>query len=149
MLTLVFSQLLPLLAGLAVHEWRPALASALLKPAARLSMLLNLSVVVLILATQYPLLLSIKPLGFAGMLALLAASLLVGWLLGGSSPAIRKSFSLTTSIRNAGVGIVIATGAFPGTLAAPALLAYALVSILGSLAVAVWWGRSAGAAREA
>jgi bile acid:Na+ symporter, BASS family len=50
---------------------------------------------------------------------------------------------LTTSLRNAGLGLVIATGSFAGTPAVLAVLAYGIVAILGSLIVALWWGRQA------
>jgi BASS family bile acid:Na+ symporter len=49
--------------------------------------------------------------------------------------------ALTTSLRNVGLGLVIVTGNFGGTPAVSAALAYGIVEVLGSLAVALWWGR--------
>ena len=49
--------------------------------------------------------------------------------------------SLTTAVRNNGVGMVIATGAFPGTPAVTAAMIYGLVGFLGSLLLALAWGR--------
>ena len=43
---------------------------------------------------------------------------------------------LTTSLRNVGVGLVIANGAFAGTPALTAVLAYGLLEVCGSLLVA-------------
>jgi BASS family bile acid:Na+ symporter len=80
--------------------------------------------------------------GFVGMLILLAASLLIGWLAGGSGSDNRKTMALTTALRNVGVGLVIVTGGnFAGTPAESAALAYGIVEVFGSLLVALCWGR--------
>jgi bile acid:Na+ symporter, BASS family len=75
------------------------------------------------------------------MLTLLIASLVSGWLAGGPDPGGRKAVALATSLRNVGVGLVIAAGSFAGTPAVSAALAYGIVEIIGSLALALWWGR--------
>jgi BASS family bile acid:Na+ symporter len=77
------------------------------------------------------------------MCALLIASLAAGWLLGGPGRENRKAMTLTTSLRNVGVGLVIATGSFPGTPALTATLAYGLIEIFGSLLLALWWDHAA------
>ena len=117
------------------------LAERLERPGKVLSKLLNLATVSLILIAQGHLLAEVRPRGFAGMLALLAASAAAGWLLGGPAPADRKTLSLTTSLRNVGVGLVIATGTFPGTPAVTAVLVYGLFEVLGSLLLALAWSR--------
>jgi BASS family bile acid:Na+ symporter len=141
--TLLVTQLIPLCVGLAVRHRRPSLATRLQNPANRLSAILNIAVVVLILATQFGTLASISMRAYAGMFALLAISLAAGWLLGGPGAESRKAVSLTTSLRNVGVGLVIATGSFPGTPAVTATLAYGLLEIGGSLLLAFWWGHAA------
>jgi bile acid:Na+ symporter, BASS family len=143
--TLLITQLLPLLAGLVVNHWRPQLAARLVDPLELVSKILNLSVAALILGTQFHMLLEIKLIGFIGMLTLLAASLIIGWLAGGPDVERRKTMALTTALRNAGLGLVIVTGAFAGTPAATATLAYGIFAVLGSLLVAIWWGRRASA----
>jgi BASS family bile acid:Na+ symporter len=50
--------------------------------------------------------------------------------------------ALATSLRNVGVGLVIATGSFAGTPAVSATLAYGIVEIVGSVLLAMRWGRS-------
>ena len=55
--------------------------------------------------------------------------------------ARRKAMTLATSLRNVGVGLVIATGAFAGTPAVTATLIYGLFEVLGSLLLALWWRR--------
>jgi bile acid:Na+ symporter, BASS family len=138
---LLVTQLLPLLLGLALRHWRPRLAERLLKPFELISKMLNLSVVVLILASQFPMLMEIRLRGFAGMLMLLAATLIIGWLAGGAGSENRRTMALTTALRNVGVGLVIVTGNFAGTPAVSAALAYGIVEVFGSLLVALCWGR--------
>jgi BASS family bile acid:Na+ symporter len=143
--TLLVTQLLPLGVGVAVRQWRPLLAKRLQKPGNRISKVLNLAVVGFILVVHYDLLTEIRLRGYVGMLTLLLASWAAGWLLGGPDGGIRKALTLTTSLRNVGVGLVIATGAFAGTPAVTAALVYGLIEVVGSLLLAVWWARSGAA----
>ena len=138
---LLVTQLLPLLLGLAVRHRRPQLADRLVPPLELVSKMLNLGVAGLILGTQFSMLASIPLAGFAGMLILLLASLVIGWLAGGPQRDDRRTTALTTSLRNVGLGLVIVTGNFSGTPAVSAALAYGIVEVLGSLAVALWWAR--------
>lgn len=139
--TLLVTQLLPLCFGVALRSWRPALAIRLQGPANLLSKLLNLLAVGLVLTVQFHLFLEIKLHSLLGMLGLLVASWAAGWLLGGSSSDTRKVMTLTTSLRNVGVGLVIATGGFAGTSAVTAVLIYGLFEVLGSLLLALVWAR--------
>lgn len=139
--TLLATQILPLCAGMGLRAWRAALAARMLPAANRLSKILNLAAIGLILATQFPLFLAIRPVAFGGMFVLLLASLAAGWLLGGPGREERKTMALATSLRNAGVSMFIAASSFPGTPALTAVLAYAMIEVLGSLMLAVWWGR--------
>lgn len=140
--SLFVTQLLPLAVGLCVRHWLPGLAARLQKPANLLSAVLSLVTFGVILFVHGYVLADIRWLGYLGMLALLAASLGAGWLLGGPGNASRKAMSLTTSLRNVGVGLVIATAAFPQTQAAAAIVAYGILEIVGSLLVALRWGRT-------
>lgn len=135
--TLLATQLLPLFGGIALRHYLPELAERLQKPAKLVSTVLNVIVVGTILAVQFPLLAEIRPRGFAGMLILLAVSSILGWVLGGRDDAMRRSMTVTTSIRNVAVGLVIAAGAFAGTPAVTAVAAYGLVSLLGTLVLAI------------
>jgi bile acid:Na+ symporter, BASS family len=136
---LLAMQLLPLLLGLTVKHHRPQLADRLLAPLELVSRLLNLAVAGLILGTQFRMLAEIPVVGLAGMLILLVASLAIGWAAGGPEREDRRTMALTTSLRNVGLGLVIVTGNFAGTPAVSAALAYGIVEVLGSLAVALWW----------
>jgi BASS family bile acid:Na+ symporter len=75
------------------------------------------------------------------MLALLIGSWAFGWLLGGAGTEARKAMTLTTSLRNVGVGLVIASSAFAATPAVTAALAYGLFAVVGSLLLALAWTR--------
>jgi BASS family bile acid:Na+ symporter len=143
--TLLVTQLVPLCVGVTVRQWRPRLAERLQGPGNLVSKVLNLAAVVLILVAQFHLLTEIRPRGFIGMLVLLITSWAAGWLLGGPGTGIRKVMTLTTSLRNVGVGLVIAAGSFAGTPAVTATLAYGLFGVVGSLLLALAWARRAPA----
>lgn len=145
--TLALSQFLPLCVGLFVRRQYPALAARLKAPAARLSMLLNLSLIGLILAVQFRMLAQIRLTGYGGMLALVTLTLLAGWLAGGPGGGNRKTLAITTAVRNVGVGLVIATASFPGTPAVTAITAYALFQTIVMALVALGWGRWAASSQ--
>ena len=140
--TLLVTQLIPLCVGLGLRHFYPKASDRLEKPANRLSTVLNLCLIVLILVAQYRMLLEIRFRGVVGMFALLLATLAIGWLLGSRDIENRKTMMLTTALRNVGVGLVIANGAFAGTPALTAVLAYGLIEVGGSLLVA-FFSRSA------
>src|SRR5512135_2677733 len=104
--TLLVAQLVPLCVGLAVRQWCPIVAARLQDPANLAGKVLNPVTVGLILVAQFRMLTAIRPIGFAGMLALLTASLASGWLAGGLAPGGRKAVAMATSLRNVGVGLV-------------------------------------------
>ena len=145
LVTLLITQLLPLCVGLCVRHWWPRLAERVQKPANLVSSILGLSTVALILIVQFQMLADIRLRGWIGMSALLIASWALGWLIGGPGSDNRKAMALTASLRNVGVGLVIAAGNFAGTAAVTATLAYGVFEILGSLLLALWWGRRATA----
>jgi BASS family bile acid:Na+ symporter len=140
--TLLVTQLLPLCLGVAVRQWRPLLANRLQQPANLVSKVLNLVAVGLILVVQSHLLKEIPLRAFVGMLVLLVASWASGWAFGGREAGTRKAMTLLTSLRNVGVGLVIATGgALAGTPAVTATLVYGLFEVVGTLLLALAWAR--------
>ncbi|MFL5339573.1 MAG: bile acid:sodium symporter family protein [Gemmataceae bacterium] len=145
--TLLIAQLLPLGAGLAIHHRLPRLTAKIVRPVGMAANLMLLVLIGLILATQYQTLAAIQLRGWTGMSLLFVASLVIGWLCGGADGAIRKALAVTTSGRNAAVGLAIVTSNFAGTPAVTAVVAYALVSILGTFVAAALLGTFAGAAR--
>jgi len=147
--TLLVTQLVPLCLGLWLRQRRPNLAARLVKPAGQICSLLSLVTVALILYAQSGMLAEIRLRGYGAMLLLLLASFAMGWLCGGPEHGNRKAVTLTTSLRNVGVGLVIATGTFANTAAPTAVLAYGLVEIAGSLLLACAWGWQSAAGQPA
>jgi BASS family bile acid:Na+ symporter len=139
--TLLVAQMCPLAVGLSIHHWAPKLTQWIARPVGVMANVLLLVLVVLIVAAQYETLAAIRLRGWTGMSVLLLASLAVGWLCGGPDVAIRKALAVTTAARNAAVGLVIVTSNFAGTPAVTAVVAYALVSILGALGFALLLGK--------
>lgn len=139
--TLLATQLVPLCLGLGLRQGAPRLADRLQRPANLLSAISTLAMLSSVLFVYSPLLAAIHLRSYMGMLALLVASWVAGWLLGGPEPDSRRALALTTSLRNVGVGLVIATSNFAGTAAVTAVLAYGIFEIVGSLLLALWWGR--------
>jgi BASS family bile acid:Na+ symporter len=139
--TLFLTQLLPLGAGMAYKACWPRPTERLMKPSKRLSLALNIVTIGLIVAIKFPLLLAIKPTGYAAMLALTLASLGFGWLLGGDGENQRVAMAISTGVRNVGVSLAIATVSFPGSEAVTATLAYAIFQTLALTTLSLLWGR--------
>jgi BASS family bile acid:Na+ symporter len=110
--------------------------------------LLNLGLITLILVAQFKLLQQIRLSGYLGMSIMVGATLLAGWLLGGSDSNQRKTMAITTSARNVGVALVIVASSFPGTAVVTAATAFALFQIIAVVLVAVAWGRLSSSHRE-
>lgn len=75
---------------------------------------------------------------------LVAASLLLGWLVGGPGPSNRKNLALGTSLRNVGLSLLFAWVFFPFTLVGDTVSVYAVVMLLANILVASIWRRRAG-----
>lgn len=137
--TLLVAQLLPLCIGLAIRASRPDLAAKLETPAKKLSTLLNLVVFAFILYVDWKTLAAISGRGYVGMLVLVIATLIIGWAFGGKNAPSRRAMAASTSVRNVGVALVIATGSFPGTAAVTSALGYAIFqTILLALLFLIW-----------
>jgi BASS family bile acid:Na+ symporter len=139
---LAVAQLLPLAIGLAVHQIAPTATGRIVRPVGKVANILLLSLIVMILVTQFDTLADIRARGWIGMSALFLASLVIGWVCGTGDSPTRNASALTTAARNAAVGLAIATGNFAGTPVVTAVVAFGLVSMLGTLAVAVVLSRS-------
>ncbi len=140
--TLFGAQLLPLCLGIWIRHSHAALADRLKKPASALSLSLNLVLLTVIIIVQFQTLADIHVRGYFGMLCLVLATLVAGLLVTKQGQAdTAKSMILTTSVRNVGVSLVIATASFPGTAAITSVTAYALFQTVVIALVALTWGR--------
>jgi BASS family bile acid:Na+ symporter len=139
--TLLVTQLIPLAVGLAVRWGAPTLAAKLTPPFTLFTRVVSLVTVVLLVVANRTTLGEITGRALVGMLAVWLSSMVFGWLAGDSHDHSRSAVAQTTALRNVGVAMVIATKSFPGTAAAPAVIAYAAVSIAACALVALAWGR--------
>jgi len=138
---LLIAQMLPLALGLGLHAWAPRLIQRIAKPVGVAANVLLLALVAVIVARQYETLAAIRFRGWIGMGTLLLSSLALGWLCGWPDPANSKTMAFTTAPRNAAVGLVIANSNFAGTPAVTAVVAYGVISMMGSLGAALLMGR--------
>ncbi|AEB08641.1 bile acid:sodium symporter family protein [Desulfobacca acetoxidans] len=126
-------QFLPLGMGLTVNSLTPGCAGKVLAPVKMINKFLMLAVCVLVVATEYKTLKIFGIKAAIGIPALFAASAIAGWWLGGPGKGKRKAVMFNTTIRNASVALVIASGNFPGTPALAATFAYSLFSAVGTV----------------
>lgn len=105
--------LLPLVAGLAVHQRAPGVARRLAKPLFSLATVVFLSLMVASGGLRRAGLSAIGGIGVAAMLAIIVGAMLVGWWLGGPEPGPRRVLAVSTSMRNVLIAELIATSAFP------------------------------------
>jgi BASS family bile acid:Na+ symporter len=139
--TLLGVQLLPLGFALWVRGRHPSLADSLLQPARALSLVLNLLLLGVIVSAQFRMLSDIHLKGCVEMLCLLVASMAAGWSVSRQGDSA-KAMVITTSVRNVGVTLVLATASFAGTAAITSATAYGLFQTFAVACVALAWGRS-------
>jgi len=65
--------------------------------------------------------------GFLALILFVVGSLLIGFVLAGSDPAVRSVFGLGTAQRNVAAAILVSTLNFPGTMTIPYVLVASIV----------------------
>lgn len=144
--TLVFYQLLPLIAGVIVAARAPAFAERIFRPL----FFVFVAALLVVLAALAPRMAAAVSNIF-GSRALLTIACLVllsfvsGWLLGGPELRHRRTLGLGTILRNIGLCISLATVAFPDRGVAVAVMTYLLVQIIVSLTIGSIFSRTAKA----
>lgn len=136
-LTTVF---IPLLVGMAVKAWTPALAERLAKPMALIGLvLLILSALPVLVGMARPMYELIGDGTLLSLSAFAVVGFVVGHLLGGPEFANRPTLSLATAARHPAVALGIAHANFPDQkLAAPAVFLYLIVSMVLSALYLRW-----------
>jgi predicted Na+-dependent transporter len=139
-LTLALFQLGPTLAGLLIARRARAFGQRIVQPLTALSTGLVVALVVVALVDTYDevLLLGIVPV--AAMTVIVVAASSLGWLAGGSDPAVRRASSLVTGQRAPGLALLIVAG--PGhAMETATVVTFALVLFVVNGAAAVLYGR--------
>jgi BASS family bile acid:Na+ symporter len=109
-LELLLLQILPWFTARLLRKWRPSLATKLVAPARWTALAATLALLVYVVA-HHGLRVTLV-LGWRGWVSVLVFGLVLlalGWLVGGSEPATRRSFALSTEARNLALALVIAS----------------------------------------
>ena len=136
---LVATITLPLAAGVIVRRRAPVLSEWLLRPVEVISETLGAFSLAFVTATQFG---AIAGLGWRVWLAMglvSEVSLFLGWLLGGSTPGIRRVVALSTSNRNIALALLVAVQSFHGSALASGVVGNGLLLIGLGLLHVTWW----------
>jgi bile acid:Na+ symporter, BASS family len=143
---LIVLQLVPLFIGMFVGDRAPELAGKLQKPLG----LIMLAAILVVFYHFGPLLvkafLSVRGSnGIAAMFVVVALSVITGWLFGGARREIRRTLSIATTVKNLGLGALIATTDFSDKLVPAAVMTYFLVQIVVVTGVRFYFQRTVNA----
>ena len=139
----LWTLLLPLAAGVAVHGLSPAFAERASPPIGKVGGILLLLGLVPILVKVWPAMMTLIGNGtLLTMVVFALVGLATGHLLGGPDPEDRIVLALSTATRHPGIAIAIAQVNFPNEkLAAGAVLLYLLVSAVVAVPYLKWTKR--------
>jgi len=138
-----FAQLLPLGLGAAVRAYRPEAAARIEPRLARVSNAMLLALVIVLLATLWPLLVDIGWAPFAAGAGLAACALLLGAACAGRDARVRPAGALAAAMRNLGLALLIATvNKLPAAVIA-SVVSCALGLAMVVTAFVVWQARRA------
>ena len=121
--------LLPLLVGFAIQHVSAKVAHVLGKPVSLLGTLAFIATVVLTLAMKQEATKAIGGRAVAAMLILVLASMVVGWAMGGPDGGTRRVLATGTSMRNAGLCLLIALKSFPESNVDVAVVAFSSLMV--------------------
>ena len=139
----LWTLLLPLAAGVAVHHLTPAFAERAGTPIGKVGGILLLLGLVPILVKVWPAMMSLIGNGSILVMVVFAlVGLAAGHVLGGPDPEDRIVLALSTATRHPGIAIALAQVNFPDQkLAAAAVLLYLLVSAVVAVPYLKWTKR--------
>jgi BASS family bile acid:Na+ symporter len=132
--------LLPLAAGLAIHQMAPMVAERVGPWASKFGTVLLLAAVLVVLVAMGPAILSLVGDGTVLVIAaVVAAGLLAGHWLGGPDPDDRTALAIASSMRHPGVALAIARLNFPEDKLVPAaVVLFLLVNVIVTLPYGAW-----------
>jgi bile acid:Na+ symporter, BASS family len=133
--------LLPILGGLALNRWANPVAIRLRKP---LSACAGISFVLVAVITMGLKSAATKQIGMHGLLAMLlliAASMVIGWVLGGPDTGTRRVLTVNTSMRNVALGLAIASRSFPGASVDVGVVAFSALMLPPNVVFTIYQSR--------
>jgi predicted Na+-dependent transporter len=139
-LTLAVFQLGPTLVGLLIASRAPALGRRIVQPLTALSTSLVVVLVIVALVDTYDEVLVLGVVPVVAMTVIVVAASSVGWLAGGTDPAVRRASSLVTGQRAPGLALLVVAGPGHATETA-AVVTFALILFVVNGAAALLYGR--------
>lgn len=134
MQTLIFVQLIPIAAGMALLHARPDLAERAAGYVSKFGQIGLIAGVGLILFMQAEQISAIQPLAYLVMIVAALVSLIVGdRMMFGESAERRRALAVSTAIRNIPLAFLIANQSFSGTSAAPTTLIFTVTTMILSV----------------
>lgn len=135
---LLLTLLLPLTAGLAIHRWARRAAGLLSKPLSLCGTLAFVVVVVRLMGKRKEAIAALGSGELLAMVGLILALMVVAWLAGGPSRETRRVLATATSMRNAGLCLIVADHAFPDTGVLVAVVAFSGLMIFPNMLLTVY-----------
>lgn len=129
--------LLPLAVGMAANAMAPDLSKRFAEWILTIAGLVLVVSGVTLLATHWTLVMEVRWPGAVALIALIAAAVAVGHVLGGPNPEDRTTLALACATRHVGIAVVVATS-FPGPRTLVLLVTYVLASALVSVPYLRW-----------
>ena len=140
--------LLPLVVGMVVGSRTAPLADKLAKVLGIISAVSFVTVVLLLMGTRKAAMNSVGKDGLLVMLVFILVSMLVGWLMGGSTQGSRHALATVTGMRNVALGLLIALKTFPDASVQGPLVAFSALMVPPNLLYTIYSAiRSKRAAR--
>lgn len=130
--------LAPLLAGMAVRYFWPTLAERIGEPLITYAGIVLLVLILLIVATNFSVIVGIGMPAFLLIVVMTLASLAVGHVLGGPDPNDRTTLALACATRFPALGLLIASLNFPNAKPLPIVVAYLLMAALAAMPYMRW-----------
>jgi bile acid:Na+ symporter, BASS family len=129
--TILIAQLIPISIGMAINHLNPDWREKLVKFVPKIGQCLLVISIILIIGVGAKQMVGIGLIAHLAIFLAVIISLLVGdWMMLGETTERRRSLSISTAIRNPALGLLIATGNFPGTDAVAVVLVYAIYSMI-------------------
>ncbi len=139
--SLVFFQLLPLLAGLAIRHQNKILAKRLLPPTKIISDIFLVILLILVVSKHSESLFSVGWSSLVAMVIFNMITLISAWGLGNFETRTRKSLTLTTASRNLALVLLVAVESFPTLGMEVAVVAFGLIELTLTLLAAFYLRR--------